>query len=272
MTLVKIGISLYVVLLHALAQSPLFSDANRSHWELGAGMGALVIPHYRGSDQEAVYVAPIPYVRYIGKRLRIDREGARYYLYEGKAVYIDISTAFALAVDSDKNSAREGMSDLDSILEIGPRIQWKLYESQNKNFRVRCALPFRKAFASDLNSVDTVGWVIAPYMQVRYFKTGWESAFSAGPLWGSESYHDYFYSVKPENATLNRPAYNARSGFSGSRAVLTLSHRFDKVFFGLFAKYDNLNNATFMDSPLIRQNDSFLIGVALSWVFKTRQK
>jgi len=36
-------------------------------WELG--VGGLSVPHYRGSDQRAQYVAAIPYVRYNGKRL-----------------------------------------------------------------------------------------------------------------------------------------------------------------------------------------------------------
>ena len=250
-------------------------DANQTlkpKWEVGLGIGALVLPHYRGSDQEAFYAAPIPYLRYHGKRLKVDREGARFYFYEGDLVKVDMSAAFAFAVDSDKNRARVGMTDLESILELGPRIKLNLFESKDKDLRFRFGLPVRSALAVSVQSIDPIGWVVAPYLQLRYHFHPWESALSVGPVWASNSYHDYFYSVTPEYATATRPVYDASSGFSGSRVAFSLSTRYKSVFFGMFAKYDNLNNATFIDSPLIRQNDSFLMGLALSWVFENREK
>ena len=251
--------------------SPTYAEKDikkdKTKWELGVGIGVLSLPHYRGSDQRSEYAAPIPYIRYNGKRLKVDKEGGRFYFYNGETVKIDLSTAFALPVDSKDNQARTGMPDLDPILELGPRVQFNLYQSQDKNLRVRFALPLRNAIATDLSHTESIGWVFSPYLQLRYY-SGWETAVSIGPVWASEEYHDYFYEVAPQYATATRPAYNARAGYSGSRITITVSHRFDRLWFGLFAKYDNLNNAVFMDSPLIRQNDSFMVGAALSWVFK----
>ncbi len=112
------------------------------------------------------------------------------------------------------------------------------------------------------------GYRWSAYLQLRYFNTGWESAISVGPTWANEDYNNYFYKVALQYATASRPSYNARAGYSGSRITLTFSKCFTKVFFGLFARYDNLNGATFIDSPLIKQKDSFTVGVILSWLFK----
>jgi len=268
--------SLFIILLSlsniCIADEPVQSSGTvqpkKPTWELGVGLGALSLPHYRGSDQRSNYVAPIPYLRYHGKRLRVDKEGGRFFFYNDDDINIDVSTAFAFPVDSDDNRAREGMTDLDPIIELGPRVEFKLYKSDDENIRFRFALPLRAAFATDLSHTESVGWVFSPYVQLRYFNSGWETAVSLGPVWASEEYHDYFYEVAPQYATATRPVYDAQSGYSGSRITLTLSKRFDKLWFGLFAKYDNLNSATFINSPLIKQNDSLMVGAALSWVFK----
>jgi outer membrane scaffolding protein for murein synthesis (MipA/OmpV family) len=248
------------------------SQTDKAKWELGVGVGGLSMPHYRGSDQRADYIAPIPYMRYNGKRLKIDREGGRFYFYNSEEVKVDISLAFALQVDSDDNRARVGMTDLANIIEIGPRIQFNLYQSKDKNLRFRFAAPLRTAYATDFSHTENIGLVFSPYLQLRYFTSGWESAVSVGPMWASEEYHDYFYEVAPQYVTGTRAAYNAQAGYSGSRLTLILSKRFDKLYLGLFARYDNLSGASFIDSPLIKQNDSFMVGAALSWVFKSSNK
>lgn len=238
-------------------------------WELGAGVGMLSLAHYRGSDQRAEYAAPVPYFKYDGKRLKLDREGGRFFFYNTEDIKVDVSADFAFAVDSDDNSARTGMTDLSSVIELGPRIQFSLYQSDDKNTRLRLAIPLRTGYAIDVKRTKNIGWVFSPYFQLRNFNQGWESAISIGPNWASKQYHDYFYKVDTQYATVNRPAYNTREGYSGSTMTLSLSKRFDKWFFGLYARYDDLNDAVFIDSPLIKQKDSLMIGVAVSWVFKT---
>ena len=74
--------------------------------------------------------------------------------------------------------------------------------------------------------------------------------------------------MTPQYAKTGRPAYNAKAGFSGNRATLTVSKRFDDIFLGLFARYDDLHGSIFIDSPLVKQKDSFMIGIALSWIFE----
>ncbi len=242
---------------------------DRPQWEFGVGVGALDLPHYRGSDQRETYAGPVPYVRYHGKRLQVDREGGRYFFINRDRLKLDISAAFAFPVDSDDNDARRGMSDLDPILELGPRIQWYLYESTDNRFRVRAGFPVRLAL--NLSEIRNTGWIFSPYIQFRYF-SGMETALSIGPMWATEKYHDYYYQVDPQFATAERPAYDARAGFSGYRLTLTNNQRISKRWWwGGFIRYDSLSGTTFEDSPLVRQDDSVMYGLVFSYIINPVQ-
>lgn len=267
---IKITYILILLSLSTYIDADETAGQNKPVWELGAGIGVLSIPHYRGSDQSANYVAPIPYFRYSGKRLQVDKEGGRFYFYNNESIKFDISTAFALPVESSDNQARTGMTNLETVIELGPRIQVSLFQSEDENIRLLFALPLREAY--ELGHVKSIGWVFSPYLQLRYFKSGWETAASVGPVWASEKYHDYFYQVAPQYVTADRSQYDAKAGYSGSRLTLTISKRFDDVFFGLFARYDDLDGAIFLDSPLVKKKDSFMVGIALSWVFKKSKR
>lgn len=236
-----------------------------SQWELGVGIGALSIPHYRGSDQRQSYIAPIPYVRYSGKHLKVDREGGRYYFYESHAFKLDLTATFNFPVDSDKNTARKAMPNLDALLEVGPRLQWALWESDEHRLRVRMAAPLRMAI--NLSNGDSEGLIFAPYLQLRYY-SGMETALSVGPMWASEKFHDYYYEVAKQYATLERPAYAAQAGYSGFRITLTTSYRINKRYwFGGFLRYDTLAGTVIADSPLVRKKDSVMAGFILAYIF-----
>ena len=244
--------------------SPASDD--KPQWELGVGIGYISLPHYRGSDQRQDYVAPIPYVRYRGKRLTVDREGGRYYFLESQTWKLDLSAAFAFPVDSTDNRARTGMTDLDPILEVGPRLTWYLYASSDERFRIRAGFPVR--LAVNLSGFDNTGWVFSPYLQFRYFSI-METAFSIGPMWATERYHDYYYQVDSQYVIPgSRPLYDAKGGYSGLRFTLTNSHRVSKHWWwGIFARYDSLSGATFEDSPLVKQKDALMGGFALAYIF-----
>lgn len=233
-------------------------------WEFGLGVGGAQIPHYRGSDQHEDYLIPLPYFRYNGDKLKVDREGGRYYFFETEETKLDLSLSFAPPVDSDKNTARQGMSDLGTIIEVGPRIQHTIYQTSDKNFRMRIAAPIRAAI--DISEGEAFGWVFSPYIQMRYYN-GAESAISIGPTWASEGYHNYFYQVESQYATANRPAYDADGGYSGWRITMSTSYRYKDVWFGMFARYDNVGGAVFDDSPLVKDNETLTAGFGIAYVF-----
>ena len=255
------------ILIPSLIAFCLFTSAARAgdlpRWELGLGLAGLSIPDYRGSDEQRVYLLPLPYVQYRGERLQIDREGAHGKLFDSEHVRLELSVNAGPPAKSDDNEARRGMPDIDPTVEIGPSLE--IYLSQDRAWSIR--LPWRAVVATDLSHVDGIGWILAPslHYDVRH-NGGWGFGAAIGPLYASEKYHDYYYEVLPAQATPTRSAYDAPGGYSGSRMTFTASRRFPGFWVGAFARYDQLSGAAFEDSPLVKKNSSFMAGVGIAWV------
>ena len=127
----------------------------------------------------------------------------------------------------------------------------------------------RFAFTIDRN-FDNVGYVVSPRLSWRKppRRLGeWKLRFNAGPVFASDDYHAYFYSVGEDDATIDRPAYDASGGYSGMRSEFSLSRRFGRYWLGGFIRYDNLRGAEFEDSPLVSTTDSWVAGLGLGYVF-----
>lgn len=235
------------------------------HLELGIGLAGASLPHYRGSDQRRDYLTPFPYVRYEGKRLKVNRDGGQFYFFYHPHFRIDVSAALSPPVFSDDNHAREGMDDLHPVIELGPRIQRVLYESDKGNFWVRASFPVRTAIASDLKDTRSVGWVFSPYIQM-HLDHKWDADFSIGPIWASEKFHDYVYEVDSKYSTSIRPSYDAKGGYSGTRFTFSTGQRYKGYWFGFFARYDDLSGASFEESPLVKREESLMMGAAFSTI------
>ncbi len=242
------------------------AEEEKERLELGFGVAAARIPHYRGADQSKTYVVPIPYVWYEGDRLKVNREGSQFYLFDNPRFRLNLSAALAPPVNSEDNRARKGMPDLDPVFELGPRAEIVLYQAEDESFRVRLAFPFRQAFATTFTHTKSIGWVFSPNIQL-YLNHQWDARLTLGPVWTSEAFHDYFYEVAPAYARAGRPAYNAPGGYSGFRTSLSSGRRHKKLWYGAFVRYDNLSGAVFNDSPLVKRNSSFIAGVALISIF-----
>lgn len=254
---------LIVLLFISIAEKVKAQEPGRM--ELGLGLAGASLPHYRGSDQRKDYFAPFPYILYEGKRLKINRDGGQFYFYYHPRFRIDVIAALSPPVFSDDNHARQGMDDLHPILELGPRAQFVLFQSEKGNFWLRASFPLRMAIASDLRDTRSAGFIFSPYLQL-HIDHKWDADFSVGPIWASEKFHDYVYQVDPEFATASRPAYDAKGGYSGTRITFSTGHRYKDWWFGFFVRYDDLSGAAFDDSPLVRREESLMAGAAFSTV------
>src|SRR3954469_24696873 len=149
--------SFFLLLLAGAALRPLCGLAEpRPLWEFGLGATALRLPDYRGSDESRSYVYPLPYLVYRGERLRVDRTGARAVLLESQRVELDFSAYATPPVDSSKNQARQGMSDLDPTLEVGPQLNFMLVRAPAKDWRLDLRLPLRAVIATDFQHARRV--------------------------------------------------------------------------------------------------------------------
>ncbi|GIZ52564.1 MipA/OmpV family protein [Noviherbaspirillum aridicola] len=239
-------------------------------WEVGAGVGALVLPEYRGSDQERAFVLPTPYFVYRGEHLKADRNGVRAELLDSERVDISLSLNATLPVSSDDNEARRGMPDLRPTVEMGGNASINLWKSANGKTRLDLRLPLRAAVTVE-SSPKHIGWVFSPNLNIDIEDpagfSGWRLGMLAGPLFSTRKYNAYFYSVSPAQALPDRPAYSASGGYSGTQFTTALSKRFPRYWVGAFLRYDNLRGASFEDSPLVLKHQSVAAGVAINWIF-----
>jgi outer membrane scaffolding protein for murein synthesis (MipA/OmpV family) len=260
------------VLLGCAALLPLCGRAEpRPLWEFGLGATAFRLPDYRGSDESRSYAYPVPYLVYRGDKLRVDRQGARAVLLESQRMELDFSAYATPPVDSSKNRARQGMSDLDPTLEVGPQLNFALARDPAKEWRLDLRLPVRAVIATDLKHARQAGYVAYPHLNLNvrpeWLAGKWNVGLQAGPLFATREYHRYFYGVDPQFATAERPAYEARGGYSGALALATLSRRMGRLWMGGFVRYDSLRGAAFENSPLVKQSYSVMAGFAFAWVF-----
>jgi len=241
--------------------------ADRPLWELGLGIGALRLPHYRGADQSRTLVLPVPYVVYRGEIFKADRDGARAVLLQTDRVDFDLSLAATPRASSRDNDARAGMEDLKPTIEIGPNLNYTL--ARSTGWKVDLRVPLRAAITIESHP-RSLGWVLAPNVNLDLaLPSDWKLGLLAGPQYASRRFNGYYYDVPPSQATATRPAYESRGGAAGGRVLLALSRRHAGGFAGLFVRYDTIRGAVFEDSPLIRRQNNLSFGFAFSWVLAT---
>ncbi|MDW7709664.1 MAG: MipA/OmpV family protein [Deferrisomatales bacterium] len=270
-------ISCLVGLLLAVSSTNIGRSEELPLWEMGLGAAALSLPDYRGSDQQRLYVLPLPYLVYRGDLLRMDSEGITGLLFRSERVRLKLSGEATMPTKSDKNRARRGMPDLDLTFQVGPALEICLARDTQSEREVLFRLPVRAVIATDLSTWKAIGFVVNPQLTLALRNIGPGAGLdlrgTAGTYFASERYHDYYYEVAPEHAIPDsRPAYDARGGYSGAFLMLTTTKRFRHMWLGSFVSYDNLAGAVFEDSPLMRTRHVWMAGLGLSWVFAESKK
>ncbi|HEY5738155.1 MAG TPA: MipA/OmpV family protein [Gammaproteobacteria bacterium] len=233
--------------------------------ELGIGLIALNAPDYRGSAESSNYLLPVPYVKYRGHRLRVD-EGADGIIFETPDLLLTLSGNLSLPADED-TPERDGMDKLEALVEIGPSLNWRFLHLRHSDLWLD--LPLRLAYTLNAD-FEHVGYVFQPRLSWRRPATRlgeWKLRLNFGPLYSSDEYHDYFYSVSTTDATATRPAFSAEGGFSGYRTEFTYSRRIGGYWLGGFVRYDSLRGSQAEDSPLVSETATWMGGIALAWVF-----
>jgi MipA family protein len=251
------------------ASASLLAAEDQPLWEVGAGVAAFSFPSYRGSDQTNNFLMPVPHFTYHGDFLKADRQGIRGSFFDSDRLDLTVSLALSPPASSKDITARSGMRDLDATFEIGPQMDITFWRSENRARFVKLLLPLRAAFTVEGTPKD-IGWVFHPKLNMDITDLpglpGWNLGLLAGPLFGDKRQHAYYYTVAPQYATADRPAYEARAGYAGMQYLVAFSKRFPKYWVGSFVRYDNLGGATFADSPLVRQKDYYAGGLAITWI------
>jgi outer membrane scaffolding protein for murein synthesis (MipA/OmpV family) len=251
--------------------SAILAEEQKPVWEIGFGVGAIYIPDYRGANEGRVYALPYPYFIYRGDIIKVDRQTISGKIFKTDRVLLDVSFYGSVPVDSDKNDARAGMEDLDPSFEIGPALDITIWKNHENKFALKVNLPVRAVFSTDFESVTYEGWIISPRLNLEKGDvipgTGLNLGVSVGPIFADNGYHDYFYRVKPVYATPWRPAYNAKSGYSGTTLTVGLNKAYKRLRLNAFVSADYLRGSVIEDSPLVKRETSLMGGVSIAWVF-----
>lgn len=235
-------------------------------WELGMGAAGISMPEYRGSDEITNYVLPFPLFVYRLDWLKADRSGVRATLVDSERAEVNVSVSAGPPVRSKHNQAREGMPDIKPMFEIGPSLDVKLWQASEEGAKLKLFVPVRAVFTVQ-SRPHSAGWVFQPRLNLDLPKLGgaWNVGLLAGPVFASRRQHSYVYNVDAAYARADRPAYQAKGGYSGMQFLASVSRKFESSWFGAYMRYDNLAGTAFADSPLVRRKNYLSAGFAVTW-------
>ena len=250
---------------------PARTQSQRPLFELGIAGGGGYTADYPAAAQSHWRGLVTPWLIYRGEILRADEQGARARTFLGDRIELAISGSGSFPASSSDNRARQGMPDLDWIGEIGPTVIWTVWRDLDPASPRRIVLdtPIRAAFSTNLSSISFRGFTFEPdiaWQQRNLLVPGSRLRASIGAVFGTGQYLDYFYSVAPQYATAERPAYNARGGYLGSR--FSLSFRvpvWDSLSLVVGGRIANFSGATNADSPLFLRQWNYAVAAGFSW-------
>jgi len=243
--------------------------ATETFWELGAGATAITTALYPGSNEDISFVIPFPFFRVKSDHFEVD-DGIRGFLFESPKYRLNVSAGFGVPVNSNDSVARNGMPDLNAVVQLGPSLEVIFSGGRRKPHEFRLELPLRAAIATDLSSVESVGVIFEPrlsYETLRPFKSGWAYQVRGGLRYASSNYHAYYYDVPIAFSTPQRDVFQSNSGYSGAFIDLTGNWRQDNFIYFAFLGYQNLQGTAFENSPLVENTNSFSMGIGMIWLF-----
>jgi MipA family protein len=258
-----VGAALLFASFAAWAETP----ASRPLWEVGSVALGVSQQAYPGSDQNVERVLVVPYFLYRGKVLRADGENFGVRALKTPTFEVGVGFAGAFGSNSDSIVARQGMPNLGTLIEFGPRLKWNLGQASGGG-AWRAEFPLRAVF--DLSdSAAHRGWSFEPELvYARRAHGGWRYNASVGALVADTSLATTFYQVNPSQAVQGRPAYSAQSGLVSWRLATSISRSLtpDWRLFG-FARLDSVAGSANERSPLVRQTTGSTLGLGVSYTW-----
>ena len=103
--------------------------------------------------------------------------------------------------------------------EIGPELEIKLNSRPAVEGEWLLALQLRAAVSFNGSNTSGRGVLFNPELEYRLdqaFGTRNDWTLRWKSVWASEDYADYYYEVAPQFATIERPGFDASSGYIGS--------------------------------------------------------
>ncbi|MEM7256990.1 MAG: MipA/OmpV family protein [Pseudomonadota bacterium] len=244
-------------------------------WEFGLAAAALKVPAYPSSASSSERQFLVPWFVYRGDKVRLQDGGAKLIALENERVTIDISIAGSLNANSEDAPLRAGMPNLDYLLELGPKLDVRLFDKSLDNGQrqlLSWSTALRAAVSTDFKSARGRGAVLGSQLRYRHRglandRVSWSASLTS--TWAAESLLDYIYQVDDAFVTADRPAYDARAGYVGTRLSFGLFSEINdrwSVYLGLSSSIHN--SAANRDSPLFERDNTVSVFGGVSWEIK----
>ncbi len=196
-------------------------------YEMGIGFLKVSFPDYPGASHSRAIDLPFPSLTYRGEILRSKAdEGVRGRFFNSSLLELDFSADGSLPSDVSDNKVREGMPDLDTVLELGPSLIVHLKQPTLSNrLQIDLNLPLRYVFSTDLNKAHQLGATLNPFLTFQIedlFHDEDLFQFTIGAKYASEGLQDYYYQIDAPYQTPTRPAYDAQPGMMEQSMSLLL--------------------------------------------------
>ena len=260
-----------ITLILALSSQSLLAQSAKGGlpvWEIGAVGLAAAQSAYPGSSETVSLALAVPYVIYRGEYFRLDRDSAGFRAIHRPDFELDIGFSGSLGSRASDTVARQGMDDLGTLIEFGPRMRWNL-SAPSAPGQWRFELPLRGVF--DLsNSAAYRGMVLEPELKYSYRgKEGWNWGAGISAIAADQSMQSLLYSVTAAQATASRAAYQAQAGLMALRLSGSLSYPLSSdARLLVFGRVDSVQGAANQASPLVRQNTGTSVGAVLAYTWK----
>jgi len=240
-------------------------------WEVFLAAFGRQGPAYPASEDNEFNLIPLPLPVYRGKVLRLGEDEdspIKGRLFRSDRLRLDLAADINFSSDSEDIDARNGMPDLDFLLELGPELQYRVNENGDR-YRLLLAPQIKVAMSFDGLSPSTQGMVFSPEIQYVRRLSGprrHRLKFKLTPSFATRDYMEYFYEVEPRFTAPGRPAYRAHGGYLGTEIGLSwrrqVSEKLDFVVGGAVAFHEGAIND---DSPLFRDDTTGSVFAAFMW-------
>ena len=241
-------------------------------WEMNLAAFGRLGPAYPGSEESQVNIVPLPFPIYRGSFLRVGDETGkpvRTRIFRRDRIKLDIDFGLNFPVDSEDVDVRTGMPDLGLLAEAGPELELEFVRGP-KIGNAFLALQLRGAVSFDGIDPTWQGLIFSTEFKYRRKIRSERAEILARitPEWAGGDYMDFFYTVAPEFATQQRPAYESSGGYLGTKAAITFKYDFTEKFAvrtGVRAGF--YQGARNRRSPLFTSDTTGEIYLAFLWKF-----
>lgn len=247
------------------------ADSQKPRLEYGVAGAGIQTAAYPSSSIDIQRQFFAPWFIYRSDKVQVKDGGVKLIAYQSDKITIDLGIGGSLSADTSETPLRDGMPDIDYLLELGPRFDVPLRDSSDAYWRNRInwVSSYRFALSTDFKRLDFRGPVLTT--ELLYRKDGIKNSnlsfdLSVSSTWLGDPLMDYFFAVNEQYATDERPQFNAQSGFLGIEVSAGVQFRpVSKLNTYIGVGFTSLDGSKNRNSPLFESKSNARIILAASW-------